>query len=51
MLNYRGIGVVFLAGARDFSFPHNIQDGSEARSASYTMGTRGCFPKGKMAEA
>jgi hypothetical protein len=45
----RGIGVRFPASARDFSLLHSVQTGSGAHPASYTMGTRGCFPGGKAA--
>jgi hypothetical protein len=37
--------------ARDFSVLHNVQTGPRAHSASYTMGTRGCFSGGKVAGA
>jgi hypothetical protein len=38
-------GVLFLAGARDFSVFCSVQTGSEAHPASYPMGTRGSFPQ------
>jgi hypothetical protein len=40
----RGIGVIF--PARDIYILHNVQTGSGAHLASYTMGTGGCFHKG-----
>jgi hypothetical protein len=47
----RGVGVLLPVEARDFSFLHNVQTGSEAHPASYTMDTAGCFPVDKAAEA
>jgi hypothetical protein len=51
-LDYRGSRVRFPA-ARDgnFSLHHRVQNGSEAHSASYPMGTKGSFPGGKVAGA
>jgi hypothetical protein len=46
-LHDRAIGVRSLAEARDFSSSLCVQTGSEARSASCTMGTGGHFPGGK----
>jgi hypothetical protein len=40
-----------LGGAGKFSLDYRVQNGSEAYSASYPMGTRGCFPGGKAAGA
>jgi hypothetical protein len=37
-------GVLFPAGARDFSVLHSVQTGSEAHPASYTMSTGASFP-------
>jgi hypothetical protein len=34
-----------------FSLLQNVQTGSEAHPASYTMGTGECFPEGKKASA
>jgi hypothetical protein len=45
----RGIGVWFLAEVRDYSLLRNVQTGSGAHLASYTMGTVSCFPGGKAA--
>jgi hypothetical protein len=50
-LDDRGSRVRFLAGAGNFSLHHRVQNGSEAHSASYSMGTRGSFPGGKAAGA
>jgi hypothetical protein len=36
-------GVLFAAGARDFSLLHNVHTDRGAHSASYTMGTGCCF--------
>jgi hypothetical protein len=47
----RGVGVRFPAGAKYFYLLHNVQTGSGAHSASYPMGTRGCFLSGKAAGA
>jgi hypothetical protein len=38
-------------GAGNFSLRHRVQTSSGAHPASYPMGTRGCFPGGKEAEA
>jgi hypothetical protein len=38
--------VRFPARAGNFSHHHRLQNGSEAHSASYSMGTRGSFPGG-----
>jgi hypothetical protein len=46
-----GSRVRFPAGAGNFSLHHRVQNGSGAHSASYTMGTRGSFPGGKVAGA
>jgi hypothetical protein len=40
-------GVQSLAEAKDFSFGLCIQTSSEAHRASYSVGTWGCFPRGK----
>jgi hypothetical protein len=40
-----------LGRARDFSFLHNNQTDSGTHPASYTQGTRDCFPGGKTAGA
>jgi len=37
------------AGLRDFSFPHNIQDGSAAHPTSYSVGTQVHSPGHKAA--
>jgi hypothetical protein len=42
-LDGRGSRVRFLAGARNFSIHHRVQNGSGAHPASYPMGTRGSF--------
>jgi hypothetical protein len=34
---------------RDFSLHHSVDTGSGAHPASYTMGTKGFFPRGKEA--
>jgi hypothetical protein len=47
----RGSRVQFLAGDRNFSHCHCIQNGLGAHPASCTMGTRGSFPGGKVAGA
>jgi hypothetical protein len=39
--NDQGVRVRFPVWARDFSFLHTGQTGSEAHSGSYTMGTGG----------
>jgi hypothetical protein len=41
------IGVLSLAGAKDFSSNLCVQTGSGAHPASCTMGTWGPFPRGK----
>jgi hypothetical protein len=50
-LGDRGSRVRFPAGAGNFSFNHRVQNGSVAHPASYTMGTRGSFPGGKVTGA
>jgi hypothetical protein len=50
-LDDRGSRVRFPAGAGNFSVHQRVQNGSRAHPASYPMGTRGCFPGGKAAEA
>jgi len=42
-----GSMVRFPAGAGNFSLHHSVQNGSEARPASYPVGTRDSFPRGK----
>jgi hypothetical protein len=44
-------GVRVPVGAGNFSRHHRVQTGSGAHPASYTMGTRGPFPRGKAARA
>jgi hypothetical protein len=39
------------AGAGNFSLHHRVQTDSEAHPASYPVGKRGCFPRGKAAGA
>jgi hypothetical protein len=46
-LDDRGSRVRFLAGAGNFSLHHCFQNCSGAHPASYAMGTRGSFPRGK----
>jgi hypothetical protein len=46
-LDDRAIEVRSSAGTKDFSFNLCVQTGSEAHSASCTMGTGGSFPRGK----
>jgi hypothetical protein len=46
-----GSRIQFLAGTRNFSLHHHIQNGSGAHSVSYPMGTTGSFPGGKAAGA
>jgi hypothetical protein len=46
-LDDQGLRVQFLVGERDFSLLHNIQSGSGAHTTSYTIGARGCIPRGK----
>jgi hypothetical protein len=46
-LDDRGSGVRFPAGAGNFSLHHHVQNFSGAHPASYSMGTRGSFPRGK----
>jgi hypothetical protein len=43
--------VPFPAGTGNFSLHHHIQNGSGAHPASYPMGARGSFPRGKAAGA
>jgi hypothetical protein len=50
-LDDRGSRVRFPAGAGNFSLHHRVQNGSGAHTASYPVGTRGCFPGGKAAGA
>jgi hypothetical protein len=50
-LDDRGSRVRFPAGAGNFSLYHRVQNGSEAHTTSYPMGTRGSFPGGKAAGA
>jgi hypothetical protein len=50
-LDDRGSRVRFPAGAGNFSLYHRVQNGSEVHPASYPMGTRGTFPRGKAAGA
>jgi hypothetical protein len=45
-----GDKIRFPTEATDFSIPHNLQTEFGARPHSYTMGTGGCFPDGKMAQ-
>jgi hypothetical protein len=45
------LGVWVLAGAGNFSLHHHIQTSSGAHPASYPMGTKGSFPRGKAAGA
>jgi hypothetical protein len=45
----RSSRVPFSAGAGNFSLYRRVQNGSEAHPASYPMGTRGSFPRGKAA--
>jgi hypothetical protein len=40
-----------LSGVRKFFLHHRVQTGSGAHPASYIMGTRGSFPRGKSAGA
>jgi hypothetical protein len=47
----RMIGVLFPAGAGNFSLLHCVQSGPAAHPVSYPMGTRGSFPGGKAAGA
>jgi hypothetical protein len=42
-----GYGVRFPAEERDFSRLHNVQTGTVAYLASYTMGNGGSFPVGE----
>jgi hypothetical protein len=46
-LDYRAIGVLSPARAKDFSSSLCVQTGSEAHPASCTMGTGRSFPRGK----
>jgi hypothetical protein len=50
-LNERGSRVRFPTGAGNFSLHHRVQNVSGAHPASYPMGTRGSFPRGKAAVA
>jgi hypothetical protein len=50
-LDDRGYRVRFPAGAGNFSLHHRVQNGSGAHPASYSMGTRATFSRGKAAEA
>jgi hypothetical protein len=50
-LDDRGSRVRFEAGAGNFSLHHRIQNGSGSHPASYPMGTRVSFPRGKAAGA
>jgi hypothetical protein len=50
-LDDRGSRVRFPARAGNFSLHHRVQNGSGAHPASYPMGTRGSFPRGKAAGA
>jgi hypothetical protein len=43
------IRVRFLMGSGNFSLQHDVQTSSGAHPASYSIGTRGSFPGGKMA--
>jgi hypothetical protein len=49
-LNDRGSRVRYPAGAGNFCLHHRVQNGSGAHPASYPMGTRGSFPRGKAAD-
>jgi hypothetical protein len=49
-LDGRGVGVRVPLGAGIFSSPV-VQTGSGAHPASYPMGTKGSFPRGKAAGA
>jgi hypothetical protein len=46
-----GSRVQFRMRAGNFSCPHCVQNSSGAHPASYSMGTRGSFPRGKAAGA
>jgi hypothetical protein len=50
-LDDRGSRVRFPAGAGNFSLHHRVQTGSGAHPASYPMGARGSFLRGKAAGA
>jgi hypothetical protein len=50
-LDDRSSRVRFVAGAGNFSLRHRVQNISGAHPASYPMGTRGSFPRGKAAGA
>jgi hypothetical protein len=50
-LDVRGSRFWFLAGARNFSLHHRVQNGSGAHPASYPMVTGGSFSVGKAAGA
>jgi hypothetical protein len=47
-LDYRGS---IPGGGWEFSLRHRVQTGSGPHTASYPMGTRGSFPRGKAAGA
>jgi hypothetical protein len=49
-LDDRGSKVLFPVEAGNF-FHHRVQNGSGAQPASYPMGARGFFPRGKAAGA
>jgi hypothetical protein len=50
-LDDRGSRVRFPAGVGNFSLHHYVQNGPWSHPASYPMGTRSSFPKGKAAGA
>jgi hypothetical protein len=50
-LDDRDSRVRFPTRARNFSLHYRVQNGSGAHPASYPMGTRGSFPRGKAAGA
>jgi hypothetical protein len=50
-LDDRGSRVRFPVGAGNFSLHHRVQNGSGAQPASCPMGTRGSFPRDKVAWA
>jgi hypothetical protein len=47
----RGSEVRFMAGAGNFTLHHRVQIGAGGHPASYPMGTKGSFPRGKAAGA
>jgi hypothetical protein len=51
VLDDRGSGVRFSAGAGNFSLHHRVQNWSGAHPDSYPRGTRGSFSEGKAAGA